>query len=371
MTNHAAQLNKKQTKNLLDEMAGERFALQGNRPVGERSGFGAVWKAHDSWLGRNVALKISKSDLKDEILLCRDIEGQTVRIFDFFRGDDGWNAYSMELLEKPWMTLSHFIDEHKYKDNDLQHYFDCFEIVNEALYGLSEIHGSPYSRDGRYVHADIKPANLFFLCKPKKHRNSVFRMPSHEPMLKIIDLGISLTRGDIKLAGTPAYDHPKKIIAKAGHDLYSLGITFLELLTGIRPDHEDMENKSRIRAHVELRSSGSERLDELAVRFANLCARAASKSIISAEKLIELLDDKIFDVEPIQWLALRWMHKRIDEPMSKAELAEELFPEMAKHHGWQKKSDNRLIQIEELITDMYQGKLLVRIANSKRYFLRF
>ena len=110
-----------------------------------------------------------------------------MRIFDYFRGESDWNAYAMELLESPWVTLSQFIREHRYKPNDVQHYFDCFEIAYHILLGLIGIHGQSYKRQNRYVHADIKPANLFLFCKPKKRINSVFRMPENEQIIKIID----------------------------------------------------------------------------------------------------------------------------------------------------------------------------------------
>lgn len=369
MANHAEKLRKADIQLLLPALT-ERFVLRGRGPIGERSGFGAVWKALDSWLDREVAVKISHSDLSDEIVLCRDIEGQTVRIFDYFRGEDGWNAYVMELLERPWITLSKFIDQHKYKENDLQHYFDCFEIVYEALLGLADIHGRPYSRKGRYVHADIKPANLFFLCQPKKRANTVFRMPVHEEMLRIIDLGISTPRGELNFAGTPAYDYPKKLEARVGHDLYSLGITFLELLTGARPDHSVMEHKARIRAFVAQQSSGSHFVDELSIELARMCARAATQASITARSVLNDLDSQIFEVNPLYWLALRAINKGLSQGLKKSDLAEYLFPQLAAFYGWQNRTEGRIEQLKGLVGDMYEQKMLLREGSSLRYFVR-
>lgn len=369
MANHAAKLSKAEIQRLLPVMT-ERFALRGKAPIGERSGFGAVWKALDTWLDREVAIKISHDDLCDEILLCRDIEGQTVRIFDYFKGEDGWNAYAMELLEAPWMTLSRFIEQHKYKANDLQHYFDCFEIVYEALRGLADIHGRPYSRKGRYVHADIKPANLFFLCQPKKRANTVFRMPDHEPMLRIIDLGISTPRGELNFKGTPAYDYPKKLEARVGHDLYSLGITFLELLTGERPDHSVMEHKARIRTFVARQSSGSKFVDELAIELARKCARAATQANVTARSVLSELDSQVFEVSPLYWLTLRAINKGLKQGLKKSELAEYLLPQLAAFHGWKNRTEGRVDQLKGLIGDMYEQEMLLREGGSQRYFVR-
>lgn len=329
-----------------------------------------MWKAQDLWLNREVAVKISDSDLCAEIVLCRDIEGQTVRIFDYYRGEDDWNAYVMELLSSPWMTLSTFIEQHKYKDNDLQHYFDCFEIIYEALLGLADIHGRPYSRKRRYVHADVKPANIFFLCQPRKHGNTVFRMPAHEEMLRIIDLGISTPRGELNPRGTPAYDFPSKWEAREGHDLYSLGITLLELLTGKRPDHPIMEHKSRIRTFVAQQSSGSHFVDEIAIELARKCARAATQTRITARSLLRDLDSNVFELNPVYWLTLRAINKSLAVSLNKTDLAEHLLPMLARYFRWKNRTPSRIEQLKGLLTDMYEQELLLRDGTSHRYFLR-
>lgn len=373
MANHAEKLSKAQIKTLLPAMA-ERFVLQGQGPIGEPSGFGAVWQATDKWLDREVAIKISRSDLSDEISLCRDIEGQTVRIFDYFRGEGGWNAYVMELLKRPhWITLSAFIEEHKYKVNDLQHYFDCFEVLYAALEALADIHGRPYSRDGRFVHADIKPANMFLLSKPKKHANTVFRMPEHKSMLRIIDMGISTVRGELDKGGTPDYDyryHKGEMLVRQGHDLYSLGITFLELLTGELPDHSVMEHKARIRAFVAQQSSGSHFVDELAIELARKCARAATQVGVTARSVLSELYSQVFEVNPLYWLTLRAINKGLEQGRKKSDLAEYLFPKLSAFYGWKNCTAGRIDQLKGLIGDMYEQEMLLREGSSQRYFVR-
>jgi len=370
MANQASALKKTEIQRLLPDLC-KRFTLIGRGPIGEPSGFGAVWRARDTWLDREVAIKISKTDLSEEILLCRDIEGQTVRIFDYFRGEGAWNAYAMELLESPWITLSSFIDNHDYnKPDTLQHYFDCFEIVYDTLRGLAEIHGRPYSRQGRYVHADIKPANLFFLRKPKKRASTVFRMPAHEDLVKIIDMGISTPRGELNWRGTPAYDYPHKLEARQGHDLYSLGITFLEMLSGYSPDHETMAHKARIRTFVAECSSGCQFVDSLAVELARKLARAATQPNISARKLLRYLDEVLFERNSAHWLSLRAINKTIQGSLKKDELAVFLLAVLAPYYGWVNHTAARLDFVKGLITDMYEQGMLLRDGNSHRYFVR-
>ena len=359
MSNRARTLTKTQIKELFPQIA-ERYVLSGGKPIGEASGFGAVWRAHDKWLGREIALKFSDSDMSDELQISRDIEGQTVRIFDYFRAKDEWNAYAMELLESPWISLSQFINKHKYKPNDLQHYFDCFEIARSVLSGLTQIHGRPYSRNGRFVHADIKPDNLFLMLKPKKHPYSVFRMPAEREMVKIIDMGLSTATGDFLPGCTPHYSPPAASTARAGIDLYALGISFLESLTGIYPGHHTMGHKSRIRAFIAGHSSGSAFIDKLTVDFANHCARAAARPIVGAHKLLENLEENIFSIEPTLLIAIRAINKKVAIGLNKENLAHFLFETFAVQYGWRNRTELRIDYIKAVLTDMYEMGLLVR-----------
>lgn len=125
-------ISKRKVEELFPQLQ-PRFALYGTEPIGQPSGMGLVWKARDTWLEKYVAIKISDQDLTPEIQLCHDIEGQTVRVYEYFRGQGDWNGFVMELLETPWCNLSKYISAHKYKENDLQHCFDCFEIAKSLL----------------------------------------------------------------------------------------------------------------------------------------------------------------------------------------------------------------------------------------------
>lgn len=360
--NAASRLSKRQIHECFPALA-ERYELSGNKAIGEDSGFGAVWRARDRWLGRDVALKISDRDLSDELCLCRDIEGQTVRIFDYFRAEKGWNAYAMELLESPWISLSRFIEKHRYKANDIQHYFDSFEIARSVLNGLTHIHGRPYSRAGRYIHADIKPDNLFVMLRPKKRPDTVFRMPASGEMVKIIDMGISAENGTPLLICNTRCSPPDTVRARPGVDLYALAMSFLNLLCGTPPDHYTLGHKARIRAFVAQRSSGSAFLDRVAVDFANHCARSASQPAFSARKLLVVLDERLFAGPDIYLIVLRALRER-NAGGTKIVLADLLFEAFAAYYGWQNRTELRIEYIKDVIKEMYDNEMLVRSGHS-------
>jgi len=106
------------------------------------------------------------------------------------------------------------------------------------------------------VHRDIKPANLMLR-----------RAGSAEPSLVLLDLGVAsvaggqrLTRAGVKL-GTPHYSAPEQIRGDPDRigpttDLYAVGITLYELLTGKAPfdapsdfDVMEMQVKMPLPAH--------------------------------------------------------------------------------------------------------------------------
>lgn len=365
MTNPARALTKRQIADIFPQLA-ERYHLLDGRPIGAASGFGAVWKAHDPWLGRDVAIKFSHRDMTDELRLCRDIEGQTIRVYDYFRAGDDWNAYAMELLESPWLPVSGFIEHHKYKVGDLQHYFDCFEIVRSLLSGLSQIHGRPYSRTGGFVHADIKPDNLFVLLVPKRQAGTVFRLPPADSLVKIIDMGISSEKGSLLQGRTPGYS-PEKWVARPGVDLYAAAVTFLQLLTGELPDEETMGHKARIRKFLGKMSSGSTYIDKLAVEFASNCATAYTRPGETVRRHSSYLQDDVFGIHGLDLTALRAIGKHFPDGAKKEELAEFLFDILASSHRWKNRTEQRLEWMKETITGLYQSDML--ILRGQRYSL--
>lgn len=91
------------------------------------------------------------------------------------------------------------------------------------------------------VHRDIKPSNL---------------MLENGTTVKLMDLGIARMNGGNKFSsygfiGTPQYAAPEQILRdsngaeiNASTDLYSLGITFYEFLTGVNPMNSNVDSET-------------------------------------------------------------------------------------------------------------------------------
>ncbi|MEM8732834.1 MAG: serine/threonine-protein kinase, partial [Planctomycetota bacterium] len=105
------------------------------------------------------------------------------------------------------------------------------EMVRQVARGLSHIH------ECGLVHRDIKPSNL---------------MVSHDGTIRVLDLGIALLRDTSDAIGsptmngatlgTPDFIAPEQVLNTSRvdirADIYSLGCTFYQLLTGKVPYHD-------------------------------------------------------------------------------------------------------------------------------------
>lgn len=128
---------------------------------------------------------------------------------------------------------------HRYGENgSLVHTLKAFGKLNERLvasYVVKILEGLHYLHQSDVVHCDLKAANIL----TTKNGN-----------VKLSDFGVSLNlrameRAETKdVAGTPNWMAPEVIELKGAStksDIWSLGCTVIELLTG-RPPYGDMAN---------------------------------------------------------------------------------------------------------------------------------
>lgn len=187
-------------------------------------GMSDVYKAKDHKLNRNVAIKVLKPEYsKDKNFVSKfRVEAQSaaslihpniVNVYDVGE-DEGLYYIVMELIEG--ITLKNYIE----KKGHLS--------VRETLSIAIQIaNGIECAHNNQIVHRDIKPQNI---------------MISREGKVKVTDFGIARAASSNTISGTAMgsvhYISPEQAGGKyvdEKTDIYSLGITMFEMLTGKVP----------------------------------------------------------------------------------------------------------------------------------------
>lgn len=204
-----------------------RYRLE--RCLGEGA-MGVVYGATEIALERSVAVKTIAPDLAGEgVFATRFIEEaralarirhqNVVQVYTFGR-TQGMFYLVMEFVEGS--SLGSILDDHAERD-ELLSVHAALAIITEMLDGVAAIH------EAGLLHLDLKPSNV------------VIESGSGRPV--IIDFGVAmqaLTDPDSPIAGSPAYMSPEQ--AEPGlatltrqSDIYALGCTAFEMLTGTLP----------------------------------------------------------------------------------------------------------------------------------------
>ena len=199
-------------------------------------GMGAVFKAIQPEIGRVVAVKVLKpKSLKKATGLPRFLrEIESAASLDH---PNIVRAYDADEVNGTYLLVMEYIE-----GRDLKNYITSrqpmtlpwiCECIRQAALGLQ------HAADQGMVHRDIKPANLI-VCQTDSQVH---------PIVKILDFGLArfvseteedggLTR-EGQAVGTPDYIAPEQAqnsrSADVRADIYSLGCTFYEMLTGQIP----------------------------------------------------------------------------------------------------------------------------------------
>jgi serine/threonine protein kinase/tetratricopeptide (TPR) repeat protein len=192
-------------------------------------GMGAVYKARDRELDRLIALKVIRPELaghprvlqrfKQELLLARQVTHKNViRIFDLGVFEN-LKFITMEFVEG--RDLSSLLDQRSCTVPE------ALDIIQQTCRALEAAHGE------NVIHRDLKPQNI---------------MLGEGGRVYVMDFGLArslestgLTQAGA-LLGTPAYMSPEQALGNtldARSDLFSLGIIFYEMLTGVVPFKAD------------------------------------------------------------------------------------------------------------------------------------
>jgi len=190
-----------------------------------RGGMGVVYKARDTRLERDVAIKVLR-ETAPEVAARLEEEAKTaatlnhpgiVTIFDF---EAGFGGYFIAMEFVPGEALDQVVRSARQRVS---------ANLPLILTRLADAVG--YAHQNRIIHRDLKPANI--LLTP-------------ELEVKVLDFGIAarldLTSGrDLRIYGTPYYMAPEQIRGKRptpATDVYSFGATAFHLATGRPPFNE-------------------------------------------------------------------------------------------------------------------------------------
>jgi serine/threonine protein kinase/tetratricopeptide (TPR) repeat protein len=210
-------------ESLIGDLLGGRYEIL--ELLGE-GGMGAVYKARDLELEREVALKVIRPEMADhpeilqrfkqELILARQVTDRNViRIFDI--GEAGKTKFiTMEYLEGE--NLQQILN----KRGKLE-IAEAVAIMEQVACGLAAAH-----REG-IIHRDLKPGNI---------------MREKSGRVVVMDFGLARTfSGDGMtrtgaMMGTIEYMSPEQaqgMELKASSDIFTFGLILYELLAGVTP----------------------------------------------------------------------------------------------------------------------------------------
>jgi serine/threonine protein kinase len=196
--------------------------------IGE-GGMGNVYLAEHITIGRKVAIKSLLPQLvrnesirtrfKGEAKLMADLQHPSiVTLYDYHEDEDGLYLILEYVEGKP-------LDEYIRDVSGPIPEKEATLLMHDILSGFS------YAHNKGLIHRDIKPSNLII---------------SSEQKVKILDFGIAKLVGDVgqKLTktgthiGTVYYMSPEQVKGQEldkRSDIYALGVTFYQMLTGVCP----------------------------------------------------------------------------------------------------------------------------------------
>ena len=217
------------------KLLGGRYRIEDR--IGQ-GGMSYVYRAQDQKLGRVVAIKILKEEFAGDEEFIRKFKNEAqaaaklthpniVGVYDVV-DEDGLHYIVMELVEG--ITLKNYIARKKRLSNK-----ETIGIALQAAEGIGEAHKKGI------VHRDIKPQNMII---------------SRDGKVKVADFGIArAVSGETihaAVIGSVHYISPEQAragIADARSDLYSLGISMYEMITG-RVPYEGDNTVNVVMAHL-------------------------------------------------------------------------------------------------------------------------
>ncbi|MEO0190655.1 MAG: UvrD-helicase domain-containing protein, partial [candidate division WOR-3 bacterium] len=184
--------------------------------------FGDVFLAYDTILETQFALKISRMR-KEEIVMLKD----EAKLLASLNHPNIVRFYNIDFIENKFVLVMEYIKGRTLREVIKEGGIEINEFLNIAQQILDGIN---YAHKIGVLHRDLKPENILI---------------TENNTIKITDFGLArfLKTGSIaaSTAGTPIYMAPEVWSGKFSEksDIWSIGVIFYELLTGIPPFLDD------------------------------------------------------------------------------------------------------------------------------------
>jgi serine/threonine protein kinase len=231
-------------------------------PLGS-GGFGTVYLAEDTWIDKRVALKVPHRQnldfgelLREPRLLASLNHPNIVTVITAEKQD---NTFFIVMEYVPGETLEHVIETQGALDVAVALDYTC-QIANAVEHAHKQ----------GVIHRDLRPANVFV---------------SDKGMVKVGDFGTSrfleIAAHGTTVIGSPPYMAPEQFEGRAvfASDLYSLGVSVYQMLTGELPyDTPAPADLDRLR-RGELVTSSRLRNAQIPVALDEVVMKALSGSV--------------------------------------------------------------------------------------------
>jgi serine/threonine-protein kinase len=200
--------------------------------IGEGA-MGEVWRGTDTMLERDVAIKVMKSEIASQPDFVERFRIEAVALAKI-NHPNIVGVYAFRQQQSiSWMALE-FVSgtplDKLIATQGAMTWRAASNLIIQALQGLERAHAA------NIIHRDIKPSNAIL---------------TQDGVLKLMDFGIARVKRATKLTrtgytmGTVYYMAPEQILTPdkidQRTDLYSIGVMFYEMLTGVVPFQGDTE----------------------------------------------------------------------------------------------------------------------------------
>ncbi len=225
----------------------ERYLYDPNSDCLGRGGFGAVYRAHDTLRGREVAIKVSevrdeRFRLKHEVDIAKSLpEHRNIAHYE--------ECHTISTLSGTY----DFAIMQYYKAGSLEHLLthkpltieQRYDILRQLLEGISFLHSH------NIIHRDLKPQNILI---DKYHGKITLKITDFGISKHLDDNANSVVTNSLMGVGTLSYASPEQLSSKNirhNTDLWSFGVLAFRVLTNTLPftsgqyiaDSEDGRNE--------------------------------------------------------------------------------------------------------------------------------